>query len=918
MSYSTNLRLRELIRAIRNCKTAQEERSVIAKECAAIRNSFKEQGAYRARNVAKLMYIHMLGYPTHFGQMECITLISSPEYPEKRIGYLALMILLDEEQEVLPLIEHTLKKDLEDKNQFVQALALCTIANIANADMCLDLSPEVEKLFLNSPSYIRKKAALCAIRMIKKCPSELSENYIEKLDTVWTNEHHQRNHGILITCVALTLELCRVKDETLRKQYILHFRKYAPVFIKILKSLLMSTYALEHDIDGIADPFLQTSLLKLLRVLAKGSTQVSTLINDILAQVTTDIQGGKKAGNAILYECVKTILEIESEKTLRVSAINQLGKFLVNRDNNLRFVALYTLAKLADKDIASVYRHMNTIIDCLKDYDNSIRSRALDLIYMLMNKDNIKELTEELINLLQELSHTNRLRTVIDNGSEMLRQSLTTKLCSLVEKHAPVDDLESKRWKLETFLRIITISGQFVREEVSSIFIGLLTQNPELQKEFTLKLFIALEKFIPKPHLVINLDVLIQIAVWSIGEFGDLIVNEKVSGITALSSDRVHSPKVENNESDSSTLTITPEEILCMFERIMDIIPRSNTTSRSYILTAVAKFTAKYPELIGNDNNTSLSTGDILSIGNEQATKLTSTSNLNAISFFKKFSTDVNLELQQRACEFSKLLGLDYNLVSKNILDRMPVIETDRIVQMLLAGEVSQKKFTVKRKGDESDTDSEISIPDRNNIPSTSTPQGPQLIQFDEAIESNEKKEASGGLFDLDSLFTNLNTSANATASKTNELNLDDILSAPSLPPQEHVQPKATQDKYAGAKSIQVYSKNGVVIRMLTKQNDPINHPELHHVIIQFGNTNRDQTITGLSFLCAVPKYVKLQIFKANSEQLPPNSELGTVIQKMKLENTQHAQKPNVPIKYQIKYTLGNGQQIVDQGTTQL
>lgn len=61
MSSSTNLRLRELIRAVRNCKTAQEERSVIAKECAAIRNSFKEQSTYRARNVAKLMYIHMLG-----------------------------------------------------------------------------------------------------------------------------------------------------------------------------------------------------------------------------------------------------------------------------------------------------------------------------------------------------------------------------------------------------------------------------------------------------------------------------------------------------------------------------------------------------------------------------------------------------------------------------------------------------------------------------------------------------------------------------------------------------------------------------------------------------------------------------------------------------------------------------------------
>lgn len=75
---------RELIRAVRACKTAAEERDVIAKESAALREAFREQDArYRHRNIAKLMYIHMLGYPTHFGQMETLKLIAASGFAEK-------------------------------------------------------------------------------------------------------------------------------------------------------------------------------------------------------------------------------------------------------------------------------------------------------------------------------------------------------------------------------------------------------------------------------------------------------------------------------------------------------------------------------------------------------------------------------------------------------------------------------------------------------------------------------------------------------------------------------------------------------------------------------------------------------------------------------------------------------------------
>ncbi|KAL0408622.1 UNVERIFIED_CONTAM: AP-1 complex subunit gamma-2 [Sesamum radiatum] len=132
-----------MIRAIRACKTAAEERAVIRKECAAIRAAISENDQeYRHRNLAKLMFIHMLGYPTHFGQMECLKLIASPGFPEKRIGYLGLMLLLDERQE------------------YIVGLALCALGNICSAEMARDLAPEVERLLQFRDPNVRKKVSL--------------------------------------------------------------------------------------------------------------------------------------------------------------------------------------------------------------------------------------------------------------------------------------------------------------------------------------------------------------------------------------------------------------------------------------------------------------------------------------------------------------------------------------------------------------------------------------------------------------------------------------------------------------------------------------------------------------------------------------------------------------------------------------
>jgi len=41
-----------------------------------------------------------------------------------------------------------------------------------------------------------------------------------------------------------------------------------------------------------------------------------------------------------------------------------------------------------------------TILDCLKDPDVSIRQRALELTYQLVNADNVEDLVREMLNYL--------------------------------------------------------------------------------------------------------------------------------------------------------------------------------------------------------------------------------------------------------------------------------------------------------------------------------------------------------------------------------------------------------------------------------------------------------------------------------------------------------------------------------------
>lgn len=147
--------------------------------------------------------------------------------------------------------------------------------------MSRDLFPEVETIISSSNPYIRRKAALCAMRICRKVP-DLQEHFLEKAKLLLSD----RNHGVLLCGLTLVTSLCEADEAEGGEQGIVEtFRPLTGGLVKTLKSLASSGYAPEHDVTGVTDPFLQVKILRLLRVLGRGDAQTSERINDILAQV---------------------------------------------------------------------------------------------------------------------------------------------------------------------------------------------------------------------------------------------------------------------------------------------------------------------------------------------------------------------------------------------------------------------------------------------------------------------------------------------------------------------------------------------------------------------------------------------------------------------------------------------------------
>ncbi|XP_076918393.1 AP-1 complex subunit gamma-2-like [Bidens hawaiensis] len=857
---SGTTRLRDMIRAIRACKTAAEERAVVRKECASIRAAVSDNdNDYRHRNLAKLMFIHMLGYPTHFGQMECLKLIAAPGFPEKRIGYLGLMLLLDERQEVLMLVTNSLKQDLNHTNQYIVGLALCALGNISSAEMARDLAPEVERLLQFRDPNIRKKAALCSIRIIKKVP-DLAENFVNPVASLLKEKHH----GVLLTAIQLCAELCIISEEALE-----FFRKKCTEgLVKVLKDAVNSPYAPEYDISGIADPFLQIRLLRILRILGNGDADASDFMNDILAQVATKTESNKNAGNAILYECVETIMNIEDSGGLRVLAINILGRFLSNRDNNIRYVALNMLMRAISIDGQAVQRHRATILECVKDSDASIRKRALELVYLLVNESNVKPLTKELIDYLEV-------------SDQDFKGDLTEKVCSIVEKLSP-----EKIWYIDQMLKVLSEAGNYIKDEVWHALIVVITNASNLHGYTVRSLYRAIQTSGDQ-------EAVVRVAVWCIGEYGDLLVNNV--GMLAI----------------EEPMNVTENDAVDAIE-IASKRYTSDLTTRSMCLVALLKLSSRFPSCSQR----------IKDIVNQSKGSLL-------------------LELQQRSIEFESIIQKHQNIRSA-LVERMPVLDeatySGRRAGSLpaavstSAGHPVQLPNGVPKIVDAPLLDLLDLGADEPALPTSSGANFLQDLLGDDILSSSSQSgtnqsqaQKSGTDVLLDLLSTRSPPAQNGSSTvdilsisqHDNKPTVDElnILSSPVVTSAQtsHASPimdlldgfgpEATipkDDSPTYPPIVAFESSSLSLVFKISKQ------PGSQHITeIEASFTNKSSEVyTDFIFQAAVPKFLQLHLEPASSNSLPGNGN-GSITQKLRVTNNQHGKKSLV-MRIRISYKLNN------------
>lgn len=536
--------LKAYIQEIRNCSTKEQERERVDKELGKIRKKYtstKVLSAYDKRKYMwKLLYTRMLGYDVDFGHKQAMDLIAASDYAEKQVGYVACSIFLNEKDEFLRLVINSVRNDLISRNEAHQCLALDFIANVGGKEFAELLTVDVMNVLGNGATrpIVRKKAALCLLRLLRKAPHDQDILPAEVWAVRLASLLEDRDLGVLLGLTTLLLGIVSRS-----------YAGYEPCvsrIVRVLDRCKARDVPQDYTYYGLASPWLQ---VKALRVLQYFPPPQDPAVHRTLVDVLKRILGGSEqvknvnknnAVHAIVFEAVAVAIGLE-EPDLMNMGVALLAKFLAVREPNLKYLALENMVRLAEVPavVDAVARHQRTIIACLHDGDVSIRRRALDLLFTMCTPSTAAEIVDELLSYLGTAEYE-------------MREELVLKTAVLAERFLP-----SLEWYVDSMLTLMERAGDSTIPDLWASVVQLVTNHPELHAYAARRAAEALRR--GAAH-----EVFVKCVGYLLGEFGRLVAGEE--GLSTLEQFRLLHARFLATSADTKAILLTAFEKMVVAE----------------------------------------------------------------------------------------------------------------------------------------------------------------------------------------------------------------------------------------------------------------------------------------------------------------------------------------------------------------
>ncbi|CAM9790255.1 unnamed protein product [Lampetra fluviatilis] len=396
--------LQDLVRGIRNHK--DDEPKYISMCIEEIKQELRQENiAVKANAVAKLGYLQMQGYDISWAAFNVIEVMSSAKFTHKRIGYMAASQSFHEGTDVLMLTTNMIRKDLSSQNQYDAGLALTGMACFMTHDLARDLANDIMTLMSSTRPYIRKKAVLIMYKVFLKYPESLRPAFPrlkEKLE--------DPDPGVQSAAMNVICELARRNPK--------NYLSLAPLFFKLMTSSTNNWV-----------------LIKIIKLFASLTPLEPRLGKKLIEPLTNLIHS--TSAMSLLYECVNTVIAVlvslssgipDHNASIQL-CVQKLRILIEDSDQNLKYLGLLAMSRILTSHPKAVQPHKDLILQCLDGKDESIRLRALDLLYGMVSKKNLMEIVKKLMSHVDKAEGTSYrdelLTKIIDICSQSNYQHVT-------------------------------------------------------------------------------------------------------------------------------------------------------------------------------------------------------------------------------------------------------------------------------------------------------------------------------------------------------------------------------------------------------------------------------------------------------------------------------------------------------------